>query len=50
MKIRGAVLERTGGPLTVCDLELAAPSPEEVLVRLKASGICHSDWNAVDGT
>jgi len=50
MKIRGAVLERTGGPLTVCDLELAPPGPEEVLVRLGASGVCHSDWNAVDGT
>lgn len=50
MKIRGAVLEQTGGPLTVCDLELAPPGPEEVLVRLYASGVCHSDWNAVDGT
>jgi Zn-dependent alcohol dehydrogenase len=44
------VLERTGGPLTVCDLDLAPPGPEEVLVRLRSSGICHSDWNAVDGT
>ena len=44
------VLERTGGPLTVSDLELAAPGPEEVLVRLRASGVCHSDYNAVDGT
>ncbi|MBA3375286.1 MAG: Zn-dependent alcohol dehydrogenase [Actinobacteria bacterium] len=50
MKIRAAVLERTGGPLTVCDLDLAPPGPEEVLVRLRASGVCHSDWNAVDGT
>ena len=50
MQIRGAVLERTGGPLTVCELELAPPGPEEVLVRIRASGVCHSDWNAVDGT
>lgn len=50
MRIRAAVLEATGGPLTVCDLELAPPGPEEVLVRLGASGVCHSDWNAVDGT
>ena len=50
MKIRAAVLEQTGGPLTVCELELVAPGPEEVLVRLGASGVCHSDWNAVDGT
>ena len=50
MRIRGVVLERTGGPLAVSELELAAPGPEEVLVRLRASGVCHSDWNAVDGT
>ena len=50
MQIRGVVLERTGGPLTVSDLELAPPAWQEVLVRLRASGVCHSDWNAVDGT
>jgi alcohol dehydrogenase len=50
VKIRGAVLEQTGGPLAVCDLELAPPGPEEVLVRLGASGVCHSDYNAIDGT
>ena len=50
MRIRGAVLEQTGGPLVVSELELAPPGPEEVLVRLKASGVCHSDWNAIDGT
>lgn len=44
------MLERTGGPLVVSELELAPPGPEEVLVRLRASGVCHSDWNAVDGT
>jgi len=50
MQIRAAVLEATGGPLTVCDLDLAPPGPKEVLVRLGSSGVCHSDWNAVDGT
>ena len=50
MKIRAAVLERTGGPLTVAHLELDPPGPEEVLVRLRASGVCHSDYNAIDGT
>ena len=50
MKIRGVVLEQTGGPLVVSELELASPGHEEVLVRLRASGVCHSDWNAVDGT
>ena len=50
MKVRAAVLERTGGPLGLVELELAPPQPGEVLVRLHASGVCHSDLNAIDGT
>ncbi len=50
MRIRAAVLERTGGPLQLDELDLAAPGPGEVLVRLRASGVCHSDQNAIDGT
>ncbi len=50
MRIRAAVLEETGGELVVQELELASPGPEEVLVRLGASGVCHSDLNAIDGT
>jgi Zn-dependent alcohol dehydrogenase len=50
MKVRGIVLEQTGGPLTLSELDLADPGREEVLVRIRASGVCHSDWNAVDGT
>ena len=50
MKIRAAVLARTGAPLDVVDLDLAPPGPGEALIRLHASGVCHSDWNAVDGT
>ena len=50
MRIRAAVLERTGGPMTVTELDLADPGPGEVRVRLHASGVCHSDQNAIDGT
>jgi Zn-dependent alcohol dehydrogenase len=50
MRVRAAVLERVGGPLTVEDLELAPPGPGEARVRLHASGVCHSDYNAIDGT
>lgn len=50
MRITAAVLERTGGPLTISELDLAPPGPGEVLVRLGASGVCHSDQNAIDGT
>lgn len=50
MRIRAAVLEATGGPHAIDELELADPREGEVLVRLGASGVCHSDWNAIDGT
>jgi S-(hydroxymethyl)glutathione dehydrogenase/alcohol dehydrogenase len=50
MKMLAAVLERTGGPVEVTEVQLAPPGPGEVLVRLHASGVCHSDLNAVDGT
>jgi Zn-dependent alcohol dehydrogenase len=36
--------------MTLGELDLAAPGPGEVLVRLHASGVCHSDQNAIDGT
>jgi Zn-dependent alcohol dehydrogenase len=50
MKITAAVLPQTGARLEICELELAPPRPGEVLVRLHASGVCHSDLNAIDGT
>ena len=50
MRIRAAVLEQTGGPHHVQELDLAPPGPCEVLVRLRATGVCHSDFNAIDGT
>src|SRR5947208_6182455 len=50
MITRAAVLERIGAPLVVAELELDAPGPGEVLVELQASGVCHSDLNAIDGT
>jgi Zn-dependent alcohol dehydrogenase len=44
------VLEAPWGSLEVVELELAPPKAGEVLVRLHASGVCHSDQNAIDGT
>lgn len=42
MKTRAAVHVKHGEPLTVAEIELAYPGPDEVLVQLYASGICHS--------
>ena len=50
MKIRAAVLEEFGSPLVVGDVELADPGPREVLVRLVACGVCHTDMYTASGT
>ena len=47
--VRAAVLRAVNEPLAIEDLDLAPPGPEEVTVRLEASGVCHSDWNLVSG-
>jgi S-(hydroxymethyl)glutathione dehydrogenase/alcohol dehydrogenase len=49
MKIRAAVLEEFGQPLVVQDVELADPQPGEVLVRLHACGVCHTDLYTASG-
>src|SRR5690348_10375107 len=50
MRIRAALLPETGAELELAELELAPPGPREGHVRLHASGVCHSDQNAIDGT
>jgi S-(hydroxymethyl)glutathione dehydrogenase/alcohol dehydrogenase len=49
MKIRAAVLEEFGAPLQVQELDLAEPAAGEVLVRLEACGVCHTDLYTASG-
>lgn len=57
MKIRGAVLEHIGlprsyaesKPISVGELDLAPPGPDELLIRIETAGLCHSDLSVVDG-
>lgn len=49
MTTRAAVLEAIDEPLVVGDVELEDPGPGEVRIRIEASGVCHSDWNAATG-
>jgi S-(hydroxymethyl)glutathione dehydrogenase / alcohol dehydrogenase len=49
MKMRAAVLEEFGSPLQVQDLDLAEPRSGEVLVRLVACGVCHTDLYTASG-
>src|SRR5262249_36308508 len=47
--MRAAVLEEFGQPLSVQEVELAEPAPGEVLVRLAACGVCHTDVYTASG-
>jgi S-(hydroxymethyl)glutathione dehydrogenase / alcohol dehydrogenase len=49
VKIRAAVLEQFGEPLAVQELDLAEPKAGEVLVRLEACGVCHTDLYTASG-
>jgi Zn-dependent alcohol dehydrogenase len=57
LKVRAAVLNAMGAampyakskPLTIEDVELRDPGPGEVLVRMGAAGLCHSDLSVING-
>ena len=49
MRIRAAVLEEFGQPLVVQEVDLAEPRAGEVLVRLAACGVCHTDLYTASG-
>lgn len=57
MKIRAAILETEGlprpyhdsRPLRIQEVELDPPGPGEVLVRIRAAGLCHSDLSVISG-
>jgi S-(hydroxymethyl)glutathione dehydrogenase/alcohol dehydrogenase len=49
MKTKAAILWETGAPWSVEEIELDPPGPGEVLVKLAASGMCHSDEHVVTG-
>ena len=57
MKIRAAVLQAIGAerpydktrPLVIEELELDPPGDNEVLVQIRAAGLCHSDLSVIDG-
>lgn len=57
MKTRAAVLRELGRarpytdsrPLVIEELDLQPPGPGELLVRVRAAGLCHSDLSVIDG-
>jgi S-(hydroxymethyl)glutathione dehydrogenase / alcohol dehydrogenase len=49
MNVNVAILWEQGQPLSVEEAELTAPGPGEVLVEIKAAGVCHSDLHPARG-
>jgi S-(hydroxymethyl)glutathione dehydrogenase/alcohol dehydrogenase len=49
MKTRAAVAHKAGAPLTIETVDLAGPKAGEVLVEIKATGICHTDEFTLSG-
>ncbi len=47
--MEAAVLNQANEPLSIEELDLPALGPTHVLVRLAASGVCHSDWHVIKG-
>jgi S-(hydroxymethyl)glutathione dehydrogenase/alcohol dehydrogenase len=49
MKVKAAIAHQAGAPLTVETVDLEGPHAGEVLVELKATGICHTDAYTLSG-
>ncbi len=49
MKTRAAVAFQAGRPLEVVDVDLEGPKAGEVLIELKATGVCHTDAFTLSG-
>ena len=49
MKTRAAVAFAAGKPLEIVELDLEGPKAGEVLVEIKATGICHTDAFTLSG-
>ncbi|MBV1878820.1 MAG: Zn-dependent alcohol dehydrogenase [Pseudomonadales bacterium] len=50
MKARGAIFREIGTPLSIEEVDISDPRPNEVLVRTLACGVCHSDLHFVNGS
>ncbi|WP_369275151.1 NAD(P)-dependent alcohol dehydrogenase [Streptomyces sp. R11] len=46
---RAAVVESGGAPFTLSDVELDEPGPHEAVVRMVATGLCHTDLGVASG-
>ena len=49
MDMKAAVLRETKGKLSVENISIDSPKKGEVLVKIAASGLCHTDWETMHG-
>ncbi len=49
MKMQAALLTEFNTPFQIETVELSPPQAGEVLIKMAASGVCHSDWHVVEG-
>ena len=47
--MKAAVLHKIGHPLVIEDMPVPEPGHGDVLIKVRACGVCHSDLHAVDG-
>ena len=50
LECRAAVLHRAGSPLTIERISVVSPGPTDVLVRVRAAGLCHTDLEVIEGS
>jgi S-(hydroxymethyl)glutathione dehydrogenase/alcohol dehydrogenase len=50
MKFKAAVLNKVNEPMTLDTLEMAPLAPTDVLVKIRASGLCHTDLEVIQGS
>ena len=47
--MQAAMVQAFGKPLTIEEVPIPTPGPGEVLVKIMATGVCHTDLHAADG-
>jgi len=50
LRYRAAVLHQSGTPLAIEEVAVSDPAPHDVVVRVRAAGLCHTDLEVIDGS
>lgn len=48
-KMKAAVLHEFGQPLQIEEVDIPTPGAGEIVVKMQASGVCHTDLHAIEG-